>query len=372
MKFLLSLTLLFSFTVNAQISSTISPGGGNPGGNIYGQPDPQTKGYPQESGGGRNNDDEEYHSDLRDEPPPPPGPFVPPHAFIIKQTMVNLFDRIRIERDSPIDNLGIPSENFDGPRRAIYQVAHLTGNVIQDYLGLQSSNQGNFEEELTIASEIMQAMVDLGSSMTPGVSWARDCYEALKGKDLWTGESLNDFERSVAIVGTVTAGFGSKAIKAINVLQKISEKLTRTTKFLDGKNLLKVFENKSLSEIKETLKFYKKHKFWKQVDGDFVDYITAFKAGTTKVTVLEKDLIVYRYYHPVNGNPKSNWLTPIKSKNPEMELAMPYSPPYEVRSWIIPKGTEVMHGVIAPKWGKLGGGYQYFVPNIEVLKEVMP
>lgn len=77
------------------------------------------------------------------------------------------------------------------------------------------------EESGHIASQIADVFLDLSTSLTPGVSWARDLYEAVSGKDAISGDDLDTFSRSIAVLGTVTAGFGSKIPKAMGVLKKL-------------------------------------------------------------------------------------------------------------------------------------------------------
>ncbi|MBI2601426.1 MAG: hypothetical protein HYW48_00070 [Deltaproteobacteria bacterium] len=76
-------------------------------------------------------------------------------------------------------------------------------------------------EESGIAGELANLSLDLATSLTPGVSWGRDIYEAVTGKDLIDGSDLNTFSRSMAILGTVTVGFGSKVANGISVIAKL-------------------------------------------------------------------------------------------------------------------------------------------------------
>lgn len=78
-------------------------------------------------------------------------------------------------------------------------------------------------EEAEISARISHTLLDLTTSLTPGVSWARDVYEALSGKDLHSGETLDAFARSVAILGVISGGFGSKAVKAMQVIEKTTK-----------------------------------------------------------------------------------------------------------------------------------------------------
>ncbi|MCP1103084.1 hypothetical protein M2454_002437 [Aequitasia blattaphilus] len=88
-----------------------------------------------------------------------------------------------------------------------------------------------------------------------------------------------------------------------------------------------------------------------------------------KVTVLIEDKIVYRY-HGGDSGAKSYWYTPNKTANPGADLALPSGNSYtQVDKLVIPKGTEIMEGTVAPNFGQPGGGYQYYVPDPSVVKK---
>jgi hypothetical protein len=83
-----------------------------------------------------------------------------------------------------------------------------------------------------------------------------------------------------------------------------------------------------------------------------------------KVTTLEQDKIVYRYYGG-DSAPSSYWFTPTKISNPILELALPPGNTAQyVDSIVLKKGTTVLEGTVAPNFGQPGGGYQYYVPGI--------
>jgi hypothetical protein len=37
-------------------------------------------------------------------------------------------------------------------------------------------------------------------------------------------------------------------------------------------------------------------------------------------------------------------------------------------TYVIPKGTTILEGTVAPNFGQPGGGYQYYVPNPSLVK----
>lgn len=83
--------------------------------------------------------------------------------------------------------------------------------------------------DVVTGAQLMQfAMVvlDVATSLTPGVSWGRDIYEAVTGLNLISGEELSVTERTIAVLGAVTggvAGEGPKIIRAIEHVAQIGE-----------------------------------------------------------------------------------------------------------------------------------------------------
>jgi len=84
-----------------------------------------------------------------------------------------------------------------------------------------------------------------------------------------------------------------------------------------------------------------------------------------KVTTLTQDTTVYRYYGG-DSAASSYWVTPNKTTNPISELALPPgNTAQHVDSIVLPKGTRVLEGTVAPNFGQSGGGYQFYVPNLK-------
>ncbi|SHE37787.1 hypothetical protein SAMN02745195_00329, partial [Thermoanaerobacter uzonensis DSM 18761] len=53
------------------------------------------------------------------------------------------------------------------------------------------------------------------------------------------------------------------------------------------------------------------------------------------------------------------WLTTELLKDPVNQLALPPgNKAGNIQQWIIPKGTKVLKGTVAPHWGKPGGAPQ--------------
>jgi len=58
--------------------------------------------------------------------------------------------------------------------------------------------------------------------LTPGISLARDVYEAVSGRDMLSGEELSNLERAAAVLGVVTVGFSEDVIGGLRVIGKIA------------------------------------------------------------------------------------------------------------------------------------------------------
>ena len=85
--------------------------------------------------------------------------------------------------------------------------------------------QNNEKEDGDFAIDVARELIDVASSLTPGISWGRDIYEAMMGKDLIDDHDLDTIERSSAILGAVTLGLGSKFSKGICLFKKLGSKV---------------------------------------------------------------------------------------------------------------------------------------------------
>jgi hypothetical protein len=68
-----------------------------------------------------------------------------------------------------------------------------------------------------------EAFADIAVGLDPITGPIRDIYEAFTGKNMITGEELDDWSRGFAILGAVTFGFGSKIARGIKALRNISK-----------------------------------------------------------------------------------------------------------------------------------------------------
>jgi hypothetical protein len=80
------------------------------------------------------------------------------------------------------------------------------------------------------------SILDVGTRWTPGVAWSRDVYEAVTGRDLFSGTTLSDIDRATALLGVVSGGLSDEGVGAVRTIAKmvdLGESAERTEKILD-------------------------------------------------------------------------------------------------------------------------------------------
>ena len=103
------------------------------------------------------------------------------------------------------------------------------------------------------------------------------------------------------------------------------------------------------------------------VNENFQKNVADAFTDNARVSILEQDLIVYRY-HGNGSSPTSYWYTSTLTLDPVTELALPSSNSCQnISTYIIPKGTTILEGTVAPNFGQPGGGYQIYVPDPSVV-----
>ncbi len=80
--------------------------------------------------------------------------------------------------------------------------------------------------------EFGMVAADIAISVTPVIGWGKDIYEAVSGVSLLDSRRLSSFERTMAIVGVLTAGVGSKLTLA-GKAGKIGKVLSKGAKSAD-------------------------------------------------------------------------------------------------------------------------------------------
>ena len=151
------------------------------------------------------------------------------------------------------------------------------------------------------------------------------------------GELLQFVAGGAAAKAATSAGKAAKATKAVD----------------------KVADAGKLTMVDDFLSRHVNPVFQQNVKNAFADDI--------KVTTLKQDTIVYRY-HGGESKGISYWYTPNKTSNPAKDLALPEGNTYKyMDTFIIPKGTTILEGTVAPNFGQIGGGYQFYVPDPTIL-----
>jgi hypothetical protein len=98
----------------------------------------------------------------------------------------------------------------------------------------------------------------------------------------------------------------------------------------------------------------------------------SFRNGAYQSRQLTKDTTYYRYHSRSNALPDDRgfvYLTnkPNYSKGAAADVLSlpPGNRPTHVTAYTVPKGTVVDEGVVAPAWGRPGGGHQAVLPSVD-------
>ncbi len=230
---------------------------------------------------------------------------------------------------------------------------------------------------------LYESMFRIGVGFTPGINDATDLYELFTGKDFLTGNNLSAFERSLSGVGVI-AGSGQGYRYANRVLnapakylpefEKSIEKATGKVSSSIGKEESKTAAQASSRKIAKISNFSELKKAVGLMRRDDIvgakrrEVIEAFESGS-KVTVLTDNTKIFRYWQEGVTNERGHWATTLETNNPVRDLALPETGVYKKSEWIIPKGTEVIEGLAAPKFGRPGGGPQIWISKPGILKQ---
>lgn len=123
-------------------------------------------------------------------PMPPPGPDFPRG------------ERYLQEKEKQVEELK-SSPDYEARKTLLSAAQSAMGEARAQY------RAGN-SEQAQLFYEFGLAVADVAVSATPIVGWGKDLYEAITGRGLLTSEKLSDFDRTMAVVGVLTAGIGSK------------------------------------------------------------------------------------------------------------------------------------------------------------------
>ncbi len=230
---------------------------------------------------------------------------------------------------------------------------------------------------------LYETMLRLGIGFTPGLNDVADIFELMSGKDFLTGEKLSLFERVLSGVGVI-AGSGQAyryANRAINSpakylpefekgIERVSGRVVGSLEMKEVQSTIqsgrgKINEISNFYELKQATKFLKDERI---LSADRRNIIEAFRSETS-VKVLANDTKVYRYWQEGVTAERGHWVTTLNTSNPVKDLALPVEGVYKTIEWVVPKGTKVIDGLTAPKFGKPGGGHQMWLSSPEVLKK---
>lgn len=209
---------------------------------------------------------------------------------------------------------------------------------------------------ITWGEEVLKLSMDLATGLTPGVSWARDIYEAFSYKDLITGERLGCFQHTLAIAGLLTGGGATMGVKAVNTFTRLIESANRYG--AHGRLLY----GKSVKELTVTYTFFREHKIWDGVAQDqAADFTNSFVKGAEVVTATYREK-VFRFYDPQYAQARGYFVTPqdIPIEDAKRILALPFPVTHKAELYI-PAGTPILKGHAAPNFDSPGGGIQYVI-----------
>jgi Flp pilus assembly pilin Flp len=228
-----------------------------------------------------------------------------------------------------------------------------------------------------------QTAASIGLDFIPVVGEVKGLIEVFTGTDLVTGEDLG-WWRFAGLAGLV----GLNEIKHLRHTDQVVEAVggvRRSGDVLDaggtarraadcltsrparrGPGLAAPLADRC-SEVREAFQFLRNagvdERRWQEI-------ADAFGPGMYAET-LAQDLKVYRYYDGATSSPRGRWLTEHLWDDPVNDLALPGgNNAANVEVWIIPKGTPVLRGPVAPNFGRPGGGTQIYLPDPAVLREV--
>lgn len=253
------------------------------------------------------------------------------------------------------------------------------------------TREGNFDESLAESKsmhEIGKAILDIGMGLTPGISIGKDAYEALSGKSLIDGSTLDLTSRSFAVLGVATLG-GSNIVKSsFNGLIKIAKVLhTRQVLGHGFKSAIKLTHSRVTNVVRHSP--HNPHalheKVIKEGDGPFKHVADTFRSGTFHTYQTAETTVLYRVAPTSAADAiahESNYWTRIKPSSPTQAMidsALDRSWNNTAGKWVeihVPAGETLHEGLSAglSRLGStnmsdfVGGGNQIYI-NKHIPKE---
>lgn len=245
--------------------------------------------------------------------------------------------------------------------------------------------EGYTAQETKYVKDMVVKLLDFSTNFIPGVSWGRDVYEVVWGKDLFTDEKLSSASLTLAAMGVMLPYVPVKKIgKKLDVVQEVLRKSLGFDKKNQPVAAQAAFVIKDAYQTKKTLEHVSDTadiavelgaeiektslrsivEFMREIGVNDTktrrSFVTAFLPGAEMMT-LKKDLKVYRYYSEGYSYARGKWVTTSLVADPVKDLALKPGLNYEVVEWTIPEGTRVLVGRAAANEGQPGGAIQIFL-----------
>jgi hypothetical protein len=282
--------------------------------------------------------------------------------------------------DRQVEALGGPTK---ATRQQLLSIARSALEAADGYYAAGDDTSGD------IARAVALAALDMSLSMTPGIGLAKDLIEAATGRSILTGEKLDGFARSAAVLGVLTAGVGGTLLKAgrsAAVIAKlgikdvqVAEKAVAFAEAVakDGDEF-----GEMVAKSAETMKRAEKLGMTEASGAKMMSaaeanapYIALQKSPPyTPGTVVVEGEIQGQFTRVVKSSQStpSPWCTQaedsagMSANEIESSMALPSTPGFKV-TVDLPPGTRGRIGIAAENFGKPGGGFQ-----IEILGDLDP
>ncbi len=130
------------------------------------------------------------------------------------------------------------TRDYTGAQKKQADVLLDTAEVTTDFA--EGSYARGSVQEGDAYTETALALADFAVGFVPGLGWAHDVYQAFMGKNAITGESVEGFDRTMAVMGALSGGIFSKfgnTLKGVDFLHDLSKSdnlIKDTDKFTDA------------------------------------------------------------------------------------------------------------------------------------------
>lgn len=139
------------------------------------------------------------------------------HQENIAQTRAHI-SNLREKKDQAFRKIENNSSRAGIQGKKVLALADSVLDQAESYLNIDKQN----ETKAAIMTAEQLLLLDLSTSVLPGISWGRDIFEAITGENLITGETLNNFERGIAIFSAVTLGVFKMPLNYLPALKQLA------------------------------------------------------------------------------------------------------------------------------------------------------